>query len=364
MKIALITIHHANSYGGMLQAYATQKILSRYGEVEIIDYKTIHLRKTMQVVKFGYSFRDFLRTAKDILRLFPRYRLIKSFKDFQNKYFMQTREIISFDHLKALEKDFDVFICGSDQIWNPKILEGFDAAYFLNFIENKKKISYASSAGSYFYNDSEKVQLKSYLEGFSYISVREDDLNFQCATILERDDIQTVLDPTLLLSKKEWLDAFKIKINNTTTNYILIYTLTKDAFTKEIINKITEILNMKVVAIDQDPFLGYKANEHKNDIGPIEYLELFANASFVITNSFHGTAFSINFNIPFIAIKPQSGVNRIEDLLSKLGLHDRLISKSGDIQKENLLNLSFDHANHELAVLRNNSIKFIESALA
>jgi hypothetical protein len=288
----------------MLQAYATQKILSRYGEVKIIDYKTEHLKKTMQVVKFGHSFRDFLRTAKDIFRLFPRYRLIKSFKEFQNKYFIQTDEINNFNQLKALENDFDIFVSGSDQIWNPKILEGFDSAYFLNFIKNKKKISYASSAGSYVYNNLEKAQLKSYLEGFNHISVREDDLKVQCATILERDDIQTVLDPTLLLSKKEWLDAFKIKSNNATTNYILIYTLTKDTFTKEIINKITEILNMEVIAIDQDPFLGYKVNERKNNIGPIEYLELFANASFVITNSFHGTAFSINFNIPFISIRP------------------------------------------------------------
>ncbi|MGD9570175.1 MAG: polysaccharide pyruvyl transferase family protein [Sedimentibacter sp.] len=359
MKIALITIHSANSYGGILQAYATQTVLSDYGNVSIIDYSTPHLQDTMRVVAMPKSGRGLLRFAKNAFRFFPRRRLLAKFKDFQGRYFNLTPRMSSWFDLCKLEDEFDVFVCGSDQIWNPKVTEKFDLAYFLGFINKKKKISYGSSPGSYTFNAEESKELIRHLGGFSFIGVREDDMNEFLSYLLKRKDITTVLDPTLLLSREQWLSSLNVKTDKNCSPYLLVYALKIDSHYGGVIKSTADKLGLRIVSIDQEPFPRYPVDDYLNDVGPIDFINLIANASFVVTDSFHGTAFSINFNVPFVTLPPSTGRNRVITLLRAVNLTQRLIDVNTDID----LNLSFAESNILLDLQREKSFSFLDKSL-
>ena len=363
LKIALITIHWANSYGGMLQAIASQKILSDYGEVKVIDYKTPHLKKSMQLIRIGYMPRDFLRMGKDLFRLLPRYRLLNKFKKFIWRNLNLTQQCVSHHDLGKLEEHYDLFVCGSDQIWNPNIVDEFDNAYFLGFIHDKKKISYASSSGSYQFSENEEAVLVGYLTSFSNISVREKNTAQYISNLLEKRKITTVLDPTLMLNKAEWLELLKLKVKKKNKLYVFVYTLKKDQFVRDVVEKVSNYLDLEVIVIDQDTFLGYPSDLHIRDADPEEYLELIAGASFVITNSFHGTAFSVNFGIPFISIKPETGLNRIQDFLESVGLQGRLILDKNNLNDIISSPVDFKGSNIKLEKLRASTRAYLNNSL-
>lgn len=363
MKIALITIHYANSYGGCLQALASQQVLSKYGEVSIIDYRNPEIEKTLDVVRFGLSARSFLRVAKDICRFLPRKRLITNFKRFIFDNYSLSSICRTEKQLHELNERFDTFVCGSDQIWNPKIIGYLDLNYMLSFVDkNKRKISFSSSFGSYEYKSNEIECVRNALSDFHSISLREKDAADKLLTILNRHDIKNTIDPTLMLNKKDWIDLLKIKNTKNNDKYILVYTLKKNEFTRKIINKLSEKLNYKVVAIDQDPYLGYRADSHIMDASPSKYVDLIANASFVVTNSFHGTAFAVNFGIPFLSIKPESGTNRILGLLTKLGLENQLIQNDDDYNRAIASTISFDMVESRLNELRKETRDYLDKA--
>ncbi|MCY1275671.1 Polysaccharide pyruvyl transferase [compost metagenome] len=365
MKIGLITIHHANSYGGTLQALATQEILKEYGEVKIIDYKNNELKKTLFVVRAGRKPRDVLRMAKDIARLIPRSRLVKKFKTFISENYDLTTECKNSQELRELGEKFDILVCGSDQIWNPKILGEFDANYMLGFAKGPKKVSLSSSAGSYVYPPQEQAKVRDLLADFACISVRESDTAQRLKEITRRSDISNTIDPTLMLTKEQWLnliDPTKTIVSGA-ERYALTYTLKKNRHTKNIIKQISESLGVKIIAIDQDPYLGYPAHAHIMDACPAEYISLFANASFVITNSFHGTAFSTNFKIPFITIEPESGANRVSGLLKALGLEERFISENSDLERIIKTMPDFEKAHDALNKLRQTTRNYIKNSI-
>lgn len=364
MKIALITIHHANSYGGMLQALASQTVLSRYGEVTIIDYKSTLLAKTMILIRFGTEPRDLLRMGKDLFRLIPRYKILKKFTAFNRKYFHLTKECKNHHDLEALADKYDVFVCGSDQIWNPKVIGELDSAYFLNFAHAKKKIAYASSAGSYQFSDMEQHQIKEYLLTFSHLALREKNTSEYISKLLEGKSVTTVIDPTLMLTKAQWHELVQWEEDKNPEPYIFVYTLQKDTFVKSMINQIAEILDLKVIAIDQSPFLGYRCDVHYKDADPSLYLKLIAEASFVITNSFHGTAFSVNFGIPFVSLKPESGTNRIQNFLASVGLEDRLLLNMETLKTTLNKRIDFIDVETNLEILREEASQFIKTAFS
>lgn len=362
MKIALITIHYANSYGGCLQALASQTALSRYGDVEIINYKSKELKKTLDVIRFGYKPRDVLRIGKDIFRFFPRRRLVDKFKRFMSDKYNLTPDFSSTEQLRSIVDQFDVFVCGSDQIWNPQVVGDLDLNYMLAFAGEKKKLSLSSSVGSYWFSEKELGAVRSHLSGFSSISVREQDVAEKLKLSLCRDDIERTLDPTLLLNKKQWLDLLNIDVGGG-DEYIFVYTLKKSKLICESVEKIARLLDLKVVAIDQDPFIGYNADSHVMDASPYDYVRLIAGAKFVVTNSFHGTAFSVNFNIPFITLLPEAGLNRIKGFLESVGLQDRLVTTVDAIDSVLDSGLDFIAAEEKLEVMRVETYDYIENAL-
>ena len=365
MKIALITIHRVTNYGALLQAFATKLVLSRYGEVNTIDYSNIYLDKHMAKVRFGFSIHGFKALAHDILNLSNRLKLLRKFNKFINTKFDLTHKISKTQLHNNQLSAYDAYVCGSDQIWNPKVVNEkgeLDSAYFLDFADSKAiKLSYASSIGHHSFSKEEKIKVKSLLEEFNNISVRESDGVEKIKEILPHRNIHHVVDPTLLLSKDEWISEFNIK-ENSSEKYILVYSVPRTKLLRSAIKYFSEKLKLKVVAIDKMYFSMENVDNHLNSTGPVDFLKLYANASFVITDSFHGTCFSLNFNKPFVAISANERANRQISLLRLLNIEERLMFKTEDFDK---LEISLDYSTglgDRLNQIRLKSLQYIDDS--
>lgn len=364
MKIALITIHNANNYGAILQTFALQKILSNYGKVEIIDYENRHISRSLDIIRLYPSFHGLLGTGKDLFRLIPRRKAIKRFQEFMNTNIHTTRRYSRVELEQKKDYAYDVYISGSDQIWNPECVSDkniFDPIYFLDFLpQKKKKISYASSLGSYQFSMEEKEKLQIFLKCYEYLSVREKDAQL---FLNELDlNVEHVLDPSLLLTKQEWLDSLDVKSRSDTDDYILLYTVPKSELLRETVEYISSKLKMKVIAINQSLTTGADVDEQIRDAGPLEFIKYFSSASFVITDSFHGTCFALNFGIPFVSVSAGKNINRVQSLLSIVGLEDVILKDKMEL-KNISLKIDFSSAQLKLSQARKNSISYLERAL-
>lgn len=361
MKIALITIHDVNNYGAALQTYATLKNLQSYGQVTTLNYKNPLFKSHSRLVRLNASIHGLMMLMHDLLRLPSRYNALKKFSDFQKNY-LSLSPPLSHAQLIETNHQFDAFICGSDQIWNPRVTNNsisFNKAYFLNFVPNTKvKVSYASSIGSYTFTDENIADLKTLLADFTAISTRENDGVKKLKSALPDRKISHVLDPTLLLSANEW--CTHLNLGNTTEHperYILVYSVPRIKAISAITQLMAKLLNLKVLVIDQMLRPITKCDAHIKDAGPREFVELFSKAEYVITDSFHGTCFSIIFGKPFISICNPTNSNRIVSLLESLDLADRAIYAPEQIK--NIKNYNPDEAWKKLEKLKNESKKFL-----
>lgn len=360
-KIALLTIHNAGNYGASLQAFASQEVLSRFGMVEIIDYKNEYLSLNLKLFRFSFKLRAILRVAKDFLRYPSRNKILKKFDAFTKRNLTLSRPFTGKD-LYAASLEYDYYVSGSDQIWNPVIVsevDNLDPVFFLDFVKSGKKLAYASSAGSYVFSAEKARLIKDYLATYSAVSVREKSLSARMAALLGVE-VKSVLDPTLMLTKNEWLQALGLRVDQKRKPFVLAYALKPDRLFCDAVECISMRLGLEVVALDQSPFLKFKADQHIKDAGPEEYVGYFASAAFVVTNSFHGTAFSTNFNIPFLSIRPMHGQNRITDFLDLVGLNGRFV-EDANLMQELSLEVSFDDANSALGRERERCFKILDS---
>ncbi|WP_407291293.1 polysaccharide pyruvyl transferase family protein [Stutzerimonas zhaodongensis] len=364
MKIALLTLQNANNYGAVLQAFAMQEILKNYGEVEIINYENRHISRSFDLVRVKPSIHGLLGTGKDICRLFPRSRAIKKFKQFIDAKFRLTESVTHADLLAGKIPRYDIYIAGSDQIWNPVCVNDkgqIDPVYFLEFAPlEAKKISFASSIGGHKYSEAEAGRVQQLLVGFEQLAVREKDTQIYLQKLLSRP-VRHVLDPTLLLNREEWLDAVEVSKDIDKHNYILLYTVPKIPLIRETVDFFSKKLGLRVISLEQSLSAGARVDEQIRDAGPKEFIELFANASFVVTDSFHGTCFSLNFGKPFVAVSSGKHSNRIESLLQLVGLEERLARNIQDFDK-----ISFEvdmrPALLRLVDARNESLTYLRQA--
>lgn len=365
IKIGLITIHATTNYGGVFQAFATQEILKEYGDTELIDYRNSFVDKTIQRIRYGRTFRDVLRIAKDLCRLRSRSLLIDKFENFFDEEYLLTKRVNSIEELERLSNRYDVVVCGSDQIWNPACVSGnntLDTHYLLDFVKKSKKVSYASSIGSYDFSKNKKneVKFQSLISDFDSLSIREHRTKGQVSSYVS-NSVYDVLDPTLLLDKNQWVEKFSI--TESAGDYILVYALKKDKLFCETIKYVSMRTGLKVIVVDQDPVLGFKADTHHKSLPPKEFLALFMNSRYVVTNSFHGCAFSINFNKNFIVSKPPASPNRVIDLLEKLGAKNQLVLSNNDFSDDLLQDVLFQDINKKLLKYKNESKAFLDEAI-
>src|SRR5690606_150256 len=358
-KIGLITLPLLDNYGGIIQISALYHFLDSKGfETYLIDKKynlsaqKVLLKKILANNPFYkiYDVRNYTHRRKHLI-------YIKKFIDriFVNK----TKEVFDINQLKNLTKDFEAIIVGSDQVWRYEYVTRDLEVYFLNFTEkNQKRISYAASFGvdSWVGDKESQRKVKSYLKNFDSISVREDSGVTICHDIFEVDAVH-VIDPTLLVDVSFYnkiIDFEKHDKKIEIFNYVLDQTSSK----KELIEKISENLNKKIDVIDLQENI--KSGIPKTSIS--EWLYHFKSADYIITDSFHGTVFSIIFNKQFIAIANKGrGVTRFVSLLKQLGLESRLIFEDDFQDIDQMISQKIDYSvvNSKLQDLKKKSSDFL-----
>lgn len=381
MKKIGCVLAYCNNYGTVLQSYATlKKIQSMEYECDFIRYKK---RLTLiQKISMGIKFirlKDFEGKGRKIKRkiyrlINPTYRKSKIAKDkaFTNftkeKLSPFIKEYNGFEDLRKGAFNYDLVLVGSDQIWTPMSL--YSNFYNLLFVDDSiPKIAYASSFGVAEIPSFQKKATGAYLNRFSMIGVREtsgknivDSLSQKTATV--------VADPTMLLSKEEWEEEIKDTKESPSYPYIFCYFLGKNKEHRDAVLQLKEKTGYTIIAIcHNDGYVKIDKNFgdiQPTDVGPLEFLKYIHNASYVCTDSFHCTAFSIIFQKQFMSFyrfkssSKNSRNSRIDSILDKLYLSDR-IYKGSISQIEQPIN--YNITTPLLEQYREMSLKFLEEEL-
>lgn len=359
-KIAIITWHAYNNYGGVLQAYALRQTVKKLGvdKVDTINYKS-NPPKVFKKIKFKEVIKKISVHNNKIKKLIQQNS--EKFDEFREKNFTFTRKCDNATDLFLLNDEYDKFICGSDQIWAPTV---FNENYFLSFVkDDSKKISYAPSMGlPVIDNKYIKEEIKKLVSKFDSISIREEQGKNLIKDFTDKE-IEVVLDPTLLLNKEDWKQRFNLEEKN--KDYIVFYCLGGKKGHYKIAKKIAKTLNKKLIIIPGN-ILDYRKKELQN-VSPEGFLKLIYNASLVITDSFHGTIFSINFNVPFITLKrfkdnKLSQNSRIYNILKKVKLENRLYNDNIKYFLENI-DINFNECNKIIEEERKKSIEFLKNSI-
>ena len=370
-KVGIITMHRVQNVGSVLQAYALCEKIERLGaDAEIIDYQYPN--------EYHARVRERLSTIKAIAFFFQRVKFFvlyrnslqkNRFADFVKSKLRLSKYYSCREELYNAPPIYNLYMTGSDQVWNPDCMKD-DGVFFLDFVNDVPKVSYASSFSTLVIPDSYKETYKKNLRQYRYIGVREEMAKQLVNTLASMESV-TVCDPTLLLKREDYLSlASESKAKKPKKPYVLVYALSY-AFNPypqiEIVTKrIKEELQLEVVYLHANSVDHYHACRSITSAGPNEFLDLFLNASFVVTSSFHGTAFAINFEIPFISIIPSNNKNdsRIWSLLHILDLTDQSISVKQSLPSQLPLCLDFSQVRPRLEKYRKESEAFLESVLS
>ncbi len=335
MKIGILTYHCAHNYGAVLQCYALQEYLKSLGhEVCVVDYRPTYLKYSL-FIWYNWLSLNPIKCIKKIIRQLRSFNLQhqrhKAFEKFIHK-----RLNVKSINLQSAQHEIDCFVFGSDQIWR-KNRNQFDPIYFGEFkaAQGHKLISYAASMGLNELSETEKVQIGKWLKNFSTITVRETSLK-QLLSPLTDKRIEVVADPTFLLSQQEWRKIAKAP--DASQPYVLIYQVISNPLANEIARIAAQDLNAEIIEIASKVDSRPKNHRIVYTASPEEFLGWIMNARFVVTTSFHGTAFSIIFNKAFVSIKQNKPSDlRIESLLNQFQLINRFIGVYGWKWHEQLL---------------------------
>lgn len=363
-KIGIITFHNAHNYGAMLQAYALQEVLSKYN-IRIINFKNPGIEKAYK--PFRVNTKNPITMIKSIIASTLYYKRNKSrykkFNNFMNEQLKLSEEYKTEQNLKENAPDYDVYITGSDQVWNYEIAHGNIDAYTLNFgLESIKRISYAASIGTNELNSKHKDEYIKNINKIDCISVREESANLYLTKILNRK-IETTLDPTLLLKKEKW-EALCKGVEQEKEKYILAYVLTDDPEYYKIVNYLSQKTGLKVIHFKRWNVGINNILRNANTDGPIEFVNLIKNAEYVIATSFHATVFSIIFNKKFWIIPPKKIGSRITNLLKMLNVEERAVSSLKDFKNVNYdQDINYKSVEKILDEKREKSKEWLEDAI-
>jgi len=337
MKIAIMTQPLGKNYGGIMQAWALQQVLKRMGhEVVTIDrqsdqpslaYKAARLayRAGMKAIgkrKAPINFEKYLPT------------ILQHTQGFIDQHLTMSEPLYSTQQLRAHfdRENYDAVIVGSDQTWRPQYSPNI-YNFFLDFLEDRNdilRIAYASSFGvdQWEYSEEQTRRCAELAKKFDAISVREDSGVELCRKYLGVEATH-VLDPTLLLEKDEYTGLLDDRLSNSEVAGLYSYILDRSNEKNELLKTAEKSLN--AIVFNSQPemdFYGWTVSDLSKYVmpSPKGWVEGFNNGGYVITDSFHGTAFSIIFKKPFIALaNKKRGESRFRSVLSKLDLKDRLI---------------------------------------
>ena len=379
MKIGIITLPFNWNYGGILQTYALQLALKKLGhDSYTINRNTEPMSLKLKILSF--TRRVILKNlfGKDVVvRTWPTKQEEKEIRQHTDRFINENIQLTELLNTEADFKNiasyqFKAYVTGSDQVWRPKyspIMEN----HFLKFLgsdKETKRVAYAASFGvdNWEYSPSQTKNCAKLAQQFNAISVREDSGVELCKDQLGVK-ATVCLDPTMLIEKEEYVKLVEKdqipQLPGTLLNYILDLTPDK----KKILDQVTNELNIKPVSIMPKGIFREMGKQRLKDCicPPVtNWLRGFMDAEFVVTDSFHGTVFSIIFNKPFIAIgNVKRGVTRFSSLLKILGLEDRLVLKYDESILDKIKTpINYEEVNKVLAEKKKEAYDFLESSLA
>lgn len=366
-----MTCHHVYNYGATLQAYALQTYLEALGHnVEIIDYRLpTHIKYELFSIYPEGRLYPFLKKHKLISYLYAPIRnrkmfytwgRKKAFDEFDRTYLHITpQRYKTIDELRVGSPVADVYIAGSDQIWNPDYPNGTDEGYYLNFGDSRtRRISYAASFGVDTLSTKQQEFVKQHLNKFNRISVRE-DAGLKILNGLEVN-AEKCVDPVFLQTKEEWISNLNLKVHN--DDYIMLYDFVHDD--DEIKNfalHLKKRTGLKILAVNDYSRTPY-ADRQINNASPKDFLEYILNARYVICNSFHATAFSIIFHkhMATFPLKKQKNASRMETLLQETCLIEHYLPQLDDFINSKI---DWDVVDLKIADNVSSSKKYLDAAL-
>ena len=348
LKVGIVTITLGINYGNRLQNYALQETLNKIG-VNSQTFENIYQeKKIINKIKRYFTLKK--KEKQFALKL-------KRFDEFNKEYINLKGTIKSNYVSKNINKKFDYFICGSDQIWNPYYV-GNRGTNFLTFAQKPKTISYAASFGASDILDDRKLEFKKYLEHINCLSCREEQ-GIKIIKDLTGRDAQLVLDPTLLLSKSEWKKISKKPKYIPQKKYLVTYflgNLNEDY--RQRIKDIAKKNNLEVFNImdisDIDKF----------STNPSEFIYLIQNAELICTDSFHGNVFSIIFNKPYIIFERNDNITNMNSRFVSLNNILKLPNRNyKSIKKEEIFNMDYTLINQNIEKEKEKSIEYLKKSL-
>ena len=370
MKAAIITRHNIINYGSLLQTIALEKIIEEYGlEVIIIDY----FRKDEEYFRLGKTLLGHSNwnsnSIRKIIFLFAKTIecLISGihFRKEQRKFLNLTRKYHSNEELRRKCPKSDLYITGSDQVWGKIGGVQCDPAFFLDFVpDNKYKISYAASMGRTDFSNEDLRNYKSMLDRYKYISVREDSAK-KILIDLGISNVEQVLDPTLIFNRYEWDDILSLEEKHSLIDkkeYILVYQRHPKKSINDYAKKMSKIKGVPVFQISANLNELFRNGQFVYLPDLRDFIECLKKCSLLITDSFHGTAFAINYNVNFVDLLPEGTSTRNVSLLKMLHLEDRIITDldNYDIYDEKI---NYEQVNKILDGERIKSKKFLDKSI-
>jgi hypothetical protein len=363
MKVGILTFPNSTSYGASLQMYALYKKVNELGhDAEVINYFNSFMKAEKHCINnSGLAFKDAVkRSVKRALHS----RLKQAFLDFEkNKVRLYPRKPVSEKPaLFDIGKRYDAVICGSDQVWNPEITDR-DLSYFLDFCgTGTRRISYAPSFGIDKFSDDFSDLIRSDIGKFDALSVRENSGR----EYIKKEfgiDATIVCDPTMLLSAEDWseIEEYCPLVKD---DYILYYTIRRSDVLMNYCRELSKKTGLKIVIVGGN-FIKKLKNKDRNvkyatDISPAQWLYLVHNAKYVVTNSFHGTAFSIIFKRDFYIELSSLTNSRLANITNKFSLSDRIVCHSNCLHPTSC---NYEKAENTLSELSSDSIEFLKKAL-
>ena len=388
MRIGIVTYVKDDNYGEELQAFATAYFLNKCGyDAEVIDLEkrvkelsaskdTIIPAIVNRFKVYGwkapyYIYKKFASVRKGAKHHKEDYEFRKSqhqkFVDFFNQHTIHSEKYYTLEEIQTTsELPYDTYIAGSDQIWNYMHTDFLDV-FFLEFAKkyNAKRISYAASISVPKIPQSKKEEYRKLLDNIQYLSVRESI----GAKLLEKEfgkKAVVAIDPTFLLTMEDWLETIgenPLKGED----YVVVYTLSGSTNIRNLAKSIADKLECKTIVFmfGMETLINRDGRESKYGTSPSEWVGVMADAKYVVTDSFHGTAFSINFNKPFTTlVNPVSNMNtRVMSILRDLNLESRILMDKGKLQAPVTLTIDYEIVNQMVNNWRKRSIDFLLNAL-
>ena len=367
MRTGLITFHFAHHYGAQLQAYATMRAIRELGhDCQIIDFRLPHTTGTNHLFKKPDSVRALASNVHTALHYGPMKLRHDRFEAFVAEQMdLSPRRYTSNEELRRDPPAYDVYVAGSDQIWNPYIYvnKQFEPAFLLDFAREGRKIAYAPSLGVSSLPQPYDGQLREYLASFGALSAREGRGKELLESITDKE-VQLVLDPTLLLTGEQWGELAAVPDRK--QPYILCYFISDPGEVGERARELHQRTGWPIVQLAGIRRKLPGAEKVVFDAGPREFLGLFQNAACVCTNSFHGSVFSLQFDRPFFTAmspkeKAEPAYSRIYSLLSRLGCEDRIVGMPNTASVDAEMDYAIIH--RKLAETRAESAGYLKRAI-